>query len=91
VSTQSQAATAISTLALRGVALPPRIPSSAVITILHSESKILSLSASDDEVAKLANGLKKLGVKKGDRVCIYMPMILQVSYAITSSGKFFRQ
>jgi acetyl-CoA synthetase len=48
VSTQSQAATAISTLALRGVALPPRIPLSAVITILHSESKILSLSASGE-------------------------------------------
>jgi acetyl-CoA synthetase len=29
-----------------------------------------------DEVATLANGLKKLGVRKGDRVCIYMPMIL---------------
>ncbi|SMN13942.1 Acetyl-coenzyme A synthetase [Bathymodiolus heckerae thiotrophic gill symbiont] len=35
-----------------------------------------------DEVARLANGLKKLGVKKGDRVCIYMPMILQASYAM---------
>ena len=27
------------------------------------------------EVLKVANGLKKLGVKKGDRVCIYMPMV----------------
>ena len=26
-------------------------------------------------MSKLANGLKSIGVKKGDRVCIYMPMI----------------
>jgi acetyl-CoA synthetase len=28
-----------------------------------------------DEVSKIANGLRELGVRKGDRVCIYMPMI----------------
>lgn len=28
-------------------------------------------------VCKLANGLKSLGIKKGDRVCIYMPMTLE--------------
>ncbi|MCK9632851.1 MAG: acetate--CoA ligase [Methanoregula sp.] len=27
------------------------------------------------EVMKVANGLKKLGVSRGDRVCIYMPMV----------------
>ena len=27
------------------------------------------------EVMRVANGLKKLGVEKGDRVCIYMPMV----------------
>ncbi len=27
------------------------------------------------EVMRVANGLKKLGVTKGDRVCIYMPMV----------------
>jgi len=40
-----------------------------------------------DEVAKLANGLKKLGVEKGDRVCIYMPMILQASYAMLACAR----
>jgi len=40
-----------------------------------------------DEVAKLANGLKQLGVKKGDRVCIYMPMILQASYAMLACAR----
>lgn len=40
-----------------------------------------------DQVAKLANGLKKLGVKQGDRVCIYMPMILQASYAMLACAR----
>tara|TARA_R110002153_G_scaffold116833_4_gene260644 strand:+ start:2060 stop:4000 length:1941 start_codon:yes stop_codon:yes gene_type:complete len=35
-----------------------------------------------DEVCKIANGLRKLGVTKGDRVAIYMPMIPQATYAM---------
>ncbi len=34
------------------------------------------------EVCRFANVLKKLGVKKGDRVTIYMPMILESAYAM---------
>ncbi|HEB56519.1 MAG TPA: acetate--CoA ligase [Gammaproteobacteria bacterium] len=34
------------------------------------------------QVCKLANVLKSRGVKKGDRVCIYMPMIPQAAYAM---------
>ncbi|MDH4263535.1 MAG: acetate--CoA ligase [Spirochaetia bacterium] len=34
------------------------------------------------EVNHFANVLKNLGVKKGDRVCIYMPMILEAVYAM---------
>ncbi len=33
-------------------------------------------------VCKFANVLKQLGVKKGDRVTIYMPMILEAAYAM---------
>jgi len=40
-----------------------------------------------DEVAKLANGLKNLGVKKGDRVCIYMPMILESAYTMLACAR----
>ena len=34
------------------------------------------------QVCKLANGLKSIGVSKGDRVCIYMPMVPQAAYAM---------
>ena len=30
------------------------------------------------EVCKFANVLKSLGVQEGDRVCIYMPMVLEL-------------
>lgn len=34
------------------------------------------------QVCKLANVLKAQGVKKGDRVCLYMPMVLEAAYAM---------
>ena len=34
------------------------------------------------QVNKLANALKEMGIKKGDRVTIYMPMIPQAAYAM---------
>jgi acetyl-CoA synthetase len=34
------------------------------------------------QVCQFANVLKKLGVQKGDRICIYMPMILEVAIAM---------
>ncbi|MCZ8277440.1 MAG: acetate--CoA ligase [Acetobacteraceae bacterium] len=33
-------------------------------------------------VCKLANAMRKLGVKKGDRVCIYLPMIVEAAVAM---------
>ena len=39
------------------------------------------------EVCKFANVLKKQGVKKGDRVTIYMPMILEAAYAILACAR----
>lgn len=38
-------------------------------------------------VCKLANGLRARGVKKGDRVCIYMPMILESVYAMLACAR----
>jgi len=40
-----------------------------------------------DAVGKLANGLRARGVKKGDRVCIYMPMIPEAAYAMLACAR----
>ncbi|MFT6733009.1 MAG: acetyl-CoA synthetase [Polaribacter sp.] len=40
-----------------------------------------------DEVCRFSNLLKKSGVKKGDRVCIYMPMIPEVGYAMLACAR----
>lgn len=39
------------------------------------------------EVCKLANGLKSIGVKKGDRVAIYMPMVLELPIAMLACSR----
>tara|TARA_R110000764_G_scaffold53382_7_gene116249 strand:+ start:4631 stop:6577 length:1947 start_codon:yes stop_codon:yes gene_type:complete len=38
-------------------------------------------------VSKFANVLKELGVRKGDRVTIYMPMILEATYAMLACAR----
>jgi acetyl-CoA synthetase len=40
-----------------------------------------------DHVCRLSNGLKKIGVKKGDRVTIYMPMIPEAAYAMLACAR----
>jgi acetyl-CoA synthetase len=42
----------------------------------------ISYAELHDKVCQLANGLRARGVKKGDRVCIYMPMIPEAAYAM---------
>ncbi|MBN1624960.1 MAG: acetate--CoA ligase [Deltaproteobacteria bacterium] len=39
------------------------------------------------EVCKFANVLKKLGVKKGDRVAIYLPMIMELAVAMLACAR----
>ena len=40
-----------------------------------------------EQVSKLANVLKGLGVKKGDRVTIYLPMIPEAAYAMLACAR----
>ncbi|MDJ0957466.1 MAG: acetate--CoA ligase [Arenicellales bacterium] len=40
-----------------------------------------------EEVCRFGNGLKGLGVKKGDRVCIYMPMIPEAAVAMLACAR----
>ncbi|MFA5330935.1 MAG: acetate--CoA ligase [Methanoregula sp.] len=39
------------------------------------------------DVMRFANGLKKLGVQKGDRVCIYMPMVPEQIIAMLACAR----
>ncbi len=52
-----------------------------------SESFCVSYQTLHDEVCRLANGLKSLGVKKGDRVAIYMPMTVEAVYAMQACAR----
>ena len=47
-----------------------------------AEDKKITYNELYEHVTKLANVLKSRGVKKGDRVCIYMPMIPEAAYAM---------
>ena len=52
-----------------------------------SDTQAITYQELHYEVCKLANGLKKLGVKKGDCVAIYMPMVPQVAYAMLACAR----
>jgi acetyl-CoA synthetase len=40
-----------------------------------------------EAVCQCANGLKQIGVQKGDRVCIYMPMIPELTIAVLACAR----
>ncbi|MCF5710741.1 acetate--CoA ligase [Pseudomonas syringae] len=52
-----------------------------------SESAEITYEKLHHHVARLANVLKRRGVKKGDRVCIYMPMIPEAAYAMLACAR----
>ena len=64
--------------------LPERGDQTAIIWEVDEpdQSKHISYRELHEQVCKLANVLKTRGVKKGDRVCIYMPMIPEAAYAM---------
>ena len=50
-------------------------------------SRKISYQELKDEVCKLANGFKEIGVQKGDRVTLYMPMVPQAVYAMLACAR----
>ena len=54
---------------------------------VDAEHRIVTYQNLHDEVCKLANTLKSLGIKKGDRVCIYMPMIPEAVFAMLACAR----
>ncbi len=51
------------------------------------DSRVLTYGMLEREVNKFANGLKSLGVKKGDRVAIYMGMVPELPVAMLACAK----
>ena len=49
--------------------------------------KKISYKQLHDEVSKAANGLRKLGVQKGDRVTIYLTMIPELAYTMLACAR----
>ena len=70
--------------------LPARANDTAIIwepNNPNDEAKHITYQQLFDEVCRTANMLKAHGVKKGDRVCIYLPMIPQLAYTILACAR----
>lgn len=52
-----------------------------------TEDKKITYRELHTHVCKFANALKARGVSKGDRVCIYMPMIPEATYAMLACAR----
>jgi acetyl-CoA synthetase len=52
-----------------------------------SEHRHISYAEAHGEVCRLANVLKSRGIKKGDRVTVYMPMIPEAAYAMLACAR----
>ena len=52
-----------------------------------TDDKHITYRELHSHVCKLANALKRRGVVKGDRVCIYMPMIPEATYAMLACAR----
>ena len=53
----------------------------------NEEHKSYSYSELLTEVCKMANVLKSMVVKKGDRVCIYLPMIPELAFSVLACAR----
>ena len=69
--------------------LPERAEQTAIIWEGDEPSDDTRISYQElyERVCQLANGLRARGVKKGDRVCIYMPMIPEAAYAMLACAR----
>ncbi len=52
-----------------------------------NDSSAITFAELKDEVCRLANALKERGVKKGDRVTIYMPMVPEAVFAMLACAR----
>jgi acetyl-CoA synthetase len=52
-----------------------------------ADSSVITYRELHQHVCRLANVLKQRSVKKGDRVCIYMPMVPEAAYAMLACSR----
>ena len=69
--------------------LPERADQAAIIWEGDdpAEHKVVTYRQLAHEVGRLANALASRGVERGDRVCIYMPMIPEAAYAMLACAR----
>lgn len=51
------------------------------------QAKHITYKMLHEQVCKVGNMLKAKGIKKGDRVCIYMPMVPELAYAVLGCAR----
>jgi len=51
------------------------------------DARVLTYQDVHREVCKFANGLKQIGISKGDRVAIYLPMIPELTLAVLACAR----
>ncbi len=51
------------------------------------DRRVITYAELLDDVSRFANGLRKLGIRKGDRVAIYMPMIPELPIALLACAR----
>jgi acetyl-CoA synthetase len=70
--------------------LPSRSNQTAIIWEPNDpkdEAKHITYKMLHEQVCKVGNMLKAKGIKKGDRVCIYMPMVPELAYAVLGCAR----
>ena len=70
--------------------LPRRAKQTAIIWEPNDPketSRYITYQQLHDEVCRVSNMLKANGITKGDRVCIYMPMIPELAYAVLACAR----
>ncbi|MBL4654999.1 MAG: acetate--CoA ligase, partial [Bacteroidia bacterium] len=53
----------------------------------NEKEKHISYKELHEEVCRFSNVLKNNGAKKGDRICIYMPMVPELAYAVLACAR----
>ena len=69
--------------------LKTRADQTAIIWEGDDSTDVMHISYRElhEHVCRLANALKARGVKKGDRVCIYLPMIPEAAYSMLACSR----